>query len=155
VNLLILSFASLIIHAISSDAGSEDRVVPAVPDLRPCVLEHGSVQVRRKAVLPREVTIELDRLMADARGVAEAGEYFENTDAPVSSAPSARFIRAYHVRNVWFIWLERGGYQTVALAPRHDATTGASTFRVVPGSHFVGDLCAGTKAFFLGARSAG
>ncbi|MBY0284281.1 MAG: hypothetical protein K2W81_09995 [Sphingomonas sp.] len=151
--LFAVSLASMNVQALASTAPTAARPIPLAPNLGACVLGRGSVLIRRKTELPKEAVRELDRLFVQARGLAEAGEYFENTDAPLTNAPSARFIRAYHVDDVWFIWFERSGRFTLALSPHHDEATGARVFRLVPGSQFVDNLCAGTKAFLSGARS--
>lgn len=149
----VILFALLLASMNAATPMSATQHIPSAPNLAPCVLGRGAVLVHRKADLPKEAIRELDRLFVPARGLAEAGNYFENTDAPASGAPNARFIRAYHVRNMWFVWIERSGRFTLTLAPQRDPATGGRVFRLVPGSQFVDNLCAGTKAFLSGARS--
>lgn len=113
--------------------------------------------MERKADLPPQAASELERLFRPIHGIAEAGEYFERTDVISNKAPQARFIRAYHVRDIWFVWYERGGIvlstSTLALVPMTAGATGDKVLRYAAGSGFRGDLCAGSKAFIAGARS--
>lgn len=137
----------------------QDRLVPEMPRFAPCKFEQRAILVERKSELPPEALLELTRLFAPIGGIADAGEFFESSDAATSNAPTARFIRAYFVQNTWFIWFERGGValtrSTVALTETHGEKTGTTVLRAAPGSHFSGDLCAGSNAFLSGARSAG
>ena len=130
-----------------------------MPRFAPCKFRKRAILVERKSDLPPAALLELTRLFVSIGGIADAGEFFESSDAPTSNAPTARFIRAYFVQSTWFIWFERGGIaltrSTVALTETRDDKTGPTVLRATPGSHFVGDLCAGSNAFLSGARSAG
>jgi hypothetical protein len=142
-----------------SAAALGDRRASSSHNLPPCAFDGGAVLVERKGDLPTEASLEIERLFAPIGGIAEAGTFFESSDAATTDAPSARFIRAYHIGDVWIIWFERGGVglsaHTVALEPETDESTGKQVLRAAPGSSFQGDLCAGSKAFVAGARSAG
>lgn len=132
---------------------------PPAKQLPSCVFEGGAALIERKADLPAEASSELDRLFAQIGGIAEAGQFYESSDVQMTKGPKARFIRAYHVGDLWFVWFERGGIgvssYTLALAPSLEDASGRKVLKMAPGSSFQGDLCAGSKAFIAGARSGG
>lgn len=156
--LFALSLASLTWQdgyaAAPSNAATPDR-----PKLPACSFDGGAALVERKSAMPPEALSEVERLFAPIGGIADKDEFFEASDAPTTKAPTARFIRAYHVRDIWIVWFERGGIglssQTVALVPTLDPTSRRMVLRAAGGSSFQGNLCAGSKAFLAGARSAG
>jgi hypothetical protein len=133
--------------------------IPAMPEFPACSFDRPAKLAERKTDLPAAVIAELERLFRSAHGIAETGDYFEATDnIRFSDAPRARFIRAYGVGAYWFVWFERGGIglsqHVVALGPwRGD--DGKIGLYALPGSFFSGDLCAASKAYLGGVRSAG
>ncbi len=157
---MIASLALMIWLAAAQDARAEpaspDRPIPAMPSFPPCSLA-GATLVEHKTDLPADARTELDRLFAPIHGIADAGTFFNSTDVTTDDSPQARFLRAYHVQNIWFVWYERGGIGlerlVIALAPANE--TGKVVLRAQPGSNFVGNLCAGMKGYLSGARSAG
>lgn len=133
--------------------------IPPMPDLPTCTFDRPATVVARKAELPPEAVAELDRLFKFNRGIVEAGLYFEASDSVlVPNAPRARFLRAYGVGEIWFIWYEVGGIglqrNVIALMPLR-GDDGQIALRAAPGSNFSGDLCAASKGYLSGARSAG
>ena len=132
---------------------------PPMPQYPPCDFGQPARLVERMAALPAPVRAELERLFATANGIAEAGAFFESSDAYSGNPPTARFIRAYFVADTWFVWFERGGIgverNVVALAETDDRDTRTRVVRAVPGSLISTNLCAGSKAFLTGARSVG
>lgn len=133
---------------------------PAPPNLPACTFDMPARRVDKLSDLPGPIRAEVNRFFSAASGgLAEAGTRFIPTDyIDDPTVPRRRFIRAYFVRDVWFIWYEQGGfasnYMMVALT-RQAAEEGPARHLAMPGSRFVGNLCAGSKAFLNGARSAG
>lgn len=82
--------------------------------LPPCRIRASGAEIRRIADLPASVAAAMD---AAAGGVvAEAGQPFHATDiAHRDAPPGVRFLRAYRVRDLWLVWVERGG-----IAHRYD-----------------------------------
>ncbi len=154
------AFALLVWLATTQDARTApvlpDRPIPPMPLFAPCSLE-GAALVEHKTDLPAGARTELDRFFTPIHGIADAGEFFNSTDVITDNSPQSRFLRAYNVRDIWFIWYERGGIglerSIIALAPANEA--GKAVLRAQPGSNFVGNLCADMKAYLAGARSAG
>jgi len=133
--------------------------IPDTPEPPACSFERSATLVTRKTDLPAAAIAELDRLFETAHGIAEASDYFEVTDSvSVSDAPRARFLRAYGVGELWFVWFERGGIglsrHVFALGPRR-GDDGKIGLHALPGSYFAGDLCAASRAYLAGVRSAG
>lgn len=145
---LIASLASPIVQAS----------IPAPPNLPDCAFDAPARRVDKLRDLPGPIRAEVSRFFGAASGgLAEAGTMFIPTDyIDDPTAPRRRFIRAYFVRDVWFIWYEQGGfassYMMVALT-RQSADEGPARHLATPGSRFVGNLCAGSKAYLTGARS--
>lgn len=131
---------------------------PEMPNIAPCLFDEPDLRVERKSGLPPEVLAGVVRAFAPTR-IADAGEYFESTDVVSGKYPQARFLRAYFVRDTWFLWYERGGIAlsrfSIAFIQMRDAETRTMVWAPAPGSLFVNNLCAGAKAYLLGARSAG
>ena len=131
---------------------------PEMPSVAPCVFDEPDLRVERKSGLPSEVLAGVAKAFAPT-GIADAGEYFESTDVISGKYPRARFLRAYFVRDTWFLWYERGGIAlsrfSIAFIQMRDARTRAMVWAPAPGSMFVDNLCAGTKAYLSGARSPG
>jgi hypothetical protein len=151
---MFLSLASLI-----GENSRSARDWPKASSVPPCVFEGGATLAKSKSDLPPEALSELTRLFAPIGGLADTNEFFNASDVVTKTAPRARFIRAYHVRNIWIVWFERGGIaldrSTVALLPTADQGSTRTMFRATGGSSFHGNLCAGSKAFLNGARSGG
>jgi hypothetical protein len=156
---------ALVMASLAHPEGAVERKpgwpgsAPAMPEFPECRFDRTARLVERLADLPAPVRSEMGRLFESAGGIADAGDYFEASDSAISNAPTARFLRAYFVQDSWLIWFERGGVglgrHMMAMAERRDDKTGGLVMRTVPGSHFATDLCAGSKAYLMGARSAG
>jgi hypothetical protein len=134
--------------------------IPNKPEVAPCRFATPARLVSRKAELPGAARAALDGLFQPVNGIAEADAFFESSDAiSARHGPRARFLRAYYVQGTWLIWFERGGIalmrNVVALIERKDSATGQSDFQMEAGSVLTGDLCAASKAFLAGVRSAG
>ncbi len=131
---------------------------PEMPSIAPCVFDEPDLRVERKSGLPPEVLAGVAKAFAPI-GIADVGEYFESTDVISGKYPQARFLRAYLVRDTWFLWYERGGIAlsrfSIAFVQMRDANTRIMVWAPAPGSLFVDNLCAGTKAYLAGVRSAG
>jgi hypothetical protein len=91
-----------------------EEAIPATPmaDLG-CGFHHRVSEVDRFSLLPASLKrFLLAKFPAGemvSGGMAERGAFFNKFDALQRYAPTARFIRAGHVRQVWFIWYESGG----------------------------------------------
>ncbi|WP_294239103.1 hypothetical protein [uncultured Sphingomonas sp.] len=134
-----------------------ERHVPETPKIAECRFTQATTRFDSLKALPEPIRAEIARFFKNGGGLAEAGGEFNSTDVIDAHIPGARFIRAYHTQDTWFIWWERGGFVhsllTLALTRTQEATSGP-VFRVTPGSIFTGDLCAGSNAFLLGVRAA-
>jgi len=136
----------------------QSATTPPMPDLPACTFDRPARLVTRKADLPADARAELDRLFQASAGIAEANAFFESTDSITTNAPHHRFLRAYRIDDAWLIWFESGGIvlsrAMLALRPLR-GDDGRIGLHADPGSHFSGDLCASSRAYLMGARSAG
>jgi hypothetical protein len=132
---------------------------PDMPVLPACGLGKGAGMSVSIANLPKEASSELLRYFKSGGGIAEADGAYNSTDVVDGKIPRYRFIRAYHVKDYWIIWYERGGIvtgqMTLALEPDKVAKDGRHNYRTMPGTALSGNLCAATKALLIGVRSGG
>jgi hypothetical protein len=142
----------LLVGSLASAAHAEAPLLPT------CELGDRVALVERLDQLPADARAGLQHGFAVAHGIAEVGAPFAASDSTPGNLPEARFIRAYRAGDTWMVWFERGGVglgtHTVALGYRTDEA-GNRSIGLMPGGSFAGDLCAGTKAYFAGVRSAG
>lgn len=140
---------SLLLHAAP---------IPAMPEFPACSFEQSAKVAARKTDLPAAALAEVEGFLQGTQGIA-AGDYFDSSGSfRISDTPRARFVRAYGVGKLWFVWFERGGIglsrQVVALGPGH-GDDGEIGLYALPGSHFSADLCAASEACLARVRSAG
>lgn len=103
--------------------------MPALPN---CAIPGARPATQRMADLPKPVRAAL--LAAVGRPVAEAGAPFNGSDVvSPDSPPGVRFLLAYHVRDLWLVWVELGGIgHRFHLLAFRDAAQGASVAVPVP-----------------------
>lgn len=142
---------------VKTEAWNE-RHFPKPFETPACIFAKPSKEIASLKGLPIQVKSEVMRFFSNGGGIADIDGEFNSTDyVEDRSVPGRRFIRAYLTEDVWFIWYEQGGFgrsaNTLALTRKRDADGVATIYRATPGSGFSGDLCAGSKAFLLGARA--
>lgn len=123
-----------------------------------CTFAKPSKEIASLNGLPSQVRSEVLRFFSNGGGIANVDGEFNSTDyVEDRSVPRRRLIRAYFTEDVWLIWYEQGGFgrsaNTLALTRQRDGDGVATVYRATPGSGFSGELCAGSKAFLLGARA--
>lgn len=133
----------------------KERNRPDMPAISACELGAGSRIAATITQLPDEVAAELHRFFGPEGGISEANGLYNSTDVVNGGVPVRRFLRAHQVGDYWIVWYERGGLaagqRTIAL--KRDGNREGSTYRMLPGTTFRGDLCAATKAIAAGVRS--
>lgn len=156
--LLLLGMAMLQANTLPPETWKE-RHHPDMPVLPVCDLGKDATTSFSIANLPNKAGSELSRYFKSGGGIAEANGLYNSTDVIDSKIPSYRFIRAYHVKNYWIIWYERGGLvtgrHTLALEPDKTTKDHRLSYRNIPGTNLSGNLCEATKALLVGVRSGG
>jgi hypothetical protein len=78
--------------------------VAPMPKLPRCSIAGGATETRRMTDLPPPVRTALQGAVRDR--IAEAGAPFNNSDViTLDSPPRTRFLRAYHLRDLWLVWV--------------------------------------------------
>ena len=116
--------------------------MPALPD---CAIAGARPATKRMAELPTPVH---DALLASVgQPIAEAGGPFHASDVvPPNAPPRVRFLRAYRVRDLWLVWVEKGGIgHDFRLLAFRDAVKGASVAVPVP-QDTSRNLCTASRA---------
>lgn len=166
VSAILLLGAELALASAPGDIVSQGNALPPAtwkvrnhPD-RPA-LPHsdlgGAQAVNRMTDLPETVSSEIARVFASG-GISEADGPFNSTDFVDGPVPWRRFLRAYRSADYTIIWFEvggnAGGPRTIALRRSTRAPASSPAFQARPGTIFVGDLCAASKAILAGVVSA-
>ncbi len=113
---------------VTTDAGP----MSPIPALPACAITGAKPVTARMADLPKPVR---DALLASVgQPIAEVGAPFNASDiVPPNAPPRVRFLRAYRVRDLWLVWVERGGIgHDFRLLAFRDAAKGASVAVPVP-----------------------
>lgn len=132
---------------------SANLSVYQAPSVAECAIA-GSKVVYRLADLPDDVRAQLVGAFDD--GFAEVETAFDATDVDSPGRPHRRFIRAYQSGTQWMIWYEHGGrgYHWHAVGMRKQSES--RPISLDRNAKYVGgdaSLCAGSKAYFAGARA--
>lgn len=157
---LTLILMGLLQTASPDSAAWQERHFPDVPKVPVCTFVSPAKEIGSLAELPEQVRTEVTRFFKAGGGLADANSEFNSTDVVDDRAvPQRRFIRAYLTDDIWFIWWEAGGIvhslYTLALTRQRQEGGNSPVFRAAPGSVFIGNLCAGSRAFLTGVRAAG
>ncbi|WP_156360987.1 hypothetical protein [Sphingomonas sp. Leaf257] len=123
------------------DAGQVSPM-PALPN---CAIAGARPATRRMAELPTPVH---DALLASVgQPIAEAGGPFHASDVvPPNAPPRVRFLRAYRVRDLWLVWVEKGGIgHDFRLLAFRDAAKGVSMSVPMP-QDASRNLCTASRA---------
>ena len=125
------------------DAGQ----VSPMPALPSCAIPGARPATRRMADLPTPVR---DALFASVgQPVADAGAPFHASDVVrPNSPPRVRFLRAYRVRDLWLVWVEKGGVgHDFRLLAFRDAAKAVSVAAPVPVPRYASrNLCTASRA---------